>query len=721
MNRFKAIAFGLLIGATAHLSAAPAVPSCEVAYIKNAAHRSQQAMALRDGLLFAFEHGGKCVVYDRTGAQLREVGSFSVESASDANHCNQANWGVESVNGSEFPVVYLSVAQPKSPLDLRCHVESISRRKGKWRSELVQTIELDTTGWNAQGVNTIFGAPSWLVDRQRRALWVFSGRRRTVPAATPDFADNKLVALRFRLPALSEGSAITLGADDVLEQVVFDMDAYATQSGMIHDGKIFYCFGFGDKYPQTTSKLRVYDLDRRCIAARVELDSLIPEECEAVAIDGDRMLINTNSPKIYSVPMPEMSADNRWYGTYRVSTFGNAEQRNAPEGYTPFMISTYCRHGIRHIDSSSVLPLIRKALEWGDSAGALTHTGASALERLRMLWPTVNLRTGDLTAGGSRQWQTYAAKITAEYPEVMAPGAKVRAQSTNVMRTARSMEAFNCAIASLTGIADVRGDVSSSFHTFLNPYANDCPTKLPIDESLRSHDGKWYALWRGFVERNIDLEEWLARIFTTPEAASPFDAVELCAAMFTLRCAAPWLDRPESFTELFTPEQADAMWEAENVRQYMQKGRHPVNMGRGWQQAGRILENIIDVADSDIESGYRGLRMRFGHDGCMMALLALLDAGSWGESTSDLNRVKDIWQTWRIPMASRLNFVFFRNDAGHVLVKVLLNGEEQHLPMPQHGRSGCYAWSDFRPYALRRVAASLSALEVPPPLKPSHE
>ena len=283
------------------------------------------------------------------------------------------------------------------------------------------------------------------------------------------------------------------------------------------------------------------------------------------------------------------------------------------------------------------------------------------------------------------------------------------------------MEAFNCAIASLTGISDVRGDVSSSFHTFLNPYANDCPTKLPIDESLRSHDGKWYALWRGFVERNIDLEEWLARIFTTPEAASQFDAVELCVAMFTLRCAAPWLDRPESFTELFTPEQADAMWEAENVRQYMQKGRHPVNMGRGWQQAGRILENIIDVADSDIESGYRGLRMRFGHDGCMMALLALLDAGSWGESTSDLNRVKDIWQTWRIPMASRLNFVFFRNDAGHVLVKVLLNGEEQHLPMPQHGRSGCYAWSDFRPYALRRVAASLSALEVPPPLKPSHE
>ena len=84
------------------------------------------------------------------------------------------------------------------------------------------------------------------------------------------------------------------------------------------------------------------------------------------------------------------------------------------------------------------------------------------------------------------------------------------------------------------------------------------------------------------------------------------------------------------------------MWEADNARQYMQKGRHSVNLGRGWQQAARMLDNIISCADDDITSGRRGLRMRFGHDGCLMALLALLEADSWGTATDNLDEVKDL-------------------------------------------------------------------------------
>ena len=118
------------------------------------------------------------------------------------------------------------------------------------------------------------------------------------------------------------------------------------------------------------------------------------------------------------------------------------------------------------------------------------------------------------------------------------------------------------------------------------------------------------------------------------------------------------------------------MWEADNLRMYMQKGRHSVNFGRGWQQAARILDNIVFQADADIASGYRGLRMRFGHDGCLMALLALIEADSWGVSTDNPNEVKHIWQTWRIPMASKVNFVFYRNHKSKdVIIKVLLNGK----------------------------------------------
>ncbi|WP_295728814.1 hypothetical protein [uncultured Muribaculum sp.] len=686
---------------------------CEVAYTKDASRRSQQGMALWGDLLLAFEHGGHCTVYDRSSGSLRNAGEFDVESSSPANHCNQANFGIERLPGAEMPVIYLSVAQPKSALDMRCHVESVSRKDGKWSSSLVQTIELDTAGWAKSELNTIFGAPSWLIDRERVSLWVLSGRVRTVPAAMPTFAHNKLVATRFRLPAISEGKFVRLGADDVVEQAVFDMDAYATQSGCIHDGKIFYSFGFGDKYPATTSKIRVYDLDSRCVTARVDLDSLIRQECEALMVDGDRMLVNTNSALIYSVTLPEMPDPTLWRGTYRVDPFTEVEDRTAPEGYVPFMISTYCRHGIRHIDSAPVLPLVKEVLEWGDSTRLLTPLGSIILDRLHALWPSVKMRTGDLTAAGARQWEAYAAKLLREYPEVLAPGAIVRSQSTNVMRTARSMEAFNGAVGRLCPGVKVSGDVSSRYHIWLNPYANDCPTKLPIDEEMRSSSGRWYPLWRDFVSTHVDLPAWLARIFVRPDsAAARFDAVKLCEAMFTLSNAAPALDRPESFSELFTPVETEAMWEADNVRQYMQKGRHAVNLGRGWQQAARMLDNIVANADDDLAAGRRGARMRFGHDGCMMALLALLEADSWGQVTDNLDDVKDFWQTWRIPMASKVSFVFFRRpDNQRVLVKVLLNGKALSFPLTSTKKGQCYDWKEFRHMCLAKIDAATDALE----------
>ena len=284
---------------------------CDVAYMKAPVERSQQGMALWGNWLMAFENGGRCCVYDRSGDGLRLDGVFEVESSSPSNHCNQANFGVEQLSGAEVPVVYLTVGKPGSPLDMRCHVESISRENGEWRSRLVQTIDLDTAGWHSSGLNTIFGSPSWLIDRERDALWVFSARLRTLPRTTGSFDRNKYVATRLRFPRLAEGGHVTLTTADVLEQVVFDMDVYVTQSGCMHDGKIFYSFGFGEGHPDSPSRVRVYDTDKRMVSARVDLDSLIPEECEAVMIDGDRMLINTNSRKIYAAPVPVLSGKSR--------------------------------------------------------------------------------------------------------------------------------------------------------------------------------------------------------------------------------------------------------------------------------------------------------------------------------------------------------------------------------------------------------------------------
>lgn len=278
---------------------------CEIAYVRDSLPHSQ-GMAVWGKWLLSLEHGGHCHVFDRSSGALKEEADFYLGSSDNANHCNQANFGVEAMPGAEMPLVYVTVGKPGSPLDMRCHVESISRNGKEWKSELVQTIELDTIGWHAAGLQTIFGAPSWLIDRDDKAIWVFSARLRTLPRTTPSFDMSCYVATKFRIPAVAEGEFVRLALDDVLDQVVFEMDVYATQSGCIHDGKIYYSFGFGQQKndPRVLSRVRVYDLKKREIAHRIELGEQIPEECEAVAIDGDRMLISTNSPRIYAAPLP---------------------------------------------------------------------------------------------------------------------------------------------------------------------------------------------------------------------------------------------------------------------------------------------------------------------------------------------------------------------------------------------------------------------------------
>ena len=46
-------------------------------------------------------------------------------------------------------------------------MESITRRGKRFSSEIAQTIELDGSKWVEKGYVPIFGAPSWLVDRER--------------------------------------------------------------------------------------------------------------------------------------------------------------------------------------------------------------------------------------------------------------------------------------------------------------------------------------------------------------------------------------------------------------------------------------------------------------------------------------------------------------------------------------------------------------------------
>ena len=276
-------------------------PECSEFIVKEGRKRPQQGMDISGRFLFSLEDGGHVNVYDFKKANPVPIGEFELASSCKDNHANNAEFGIS--NG-----------KVGSDIEWTCFVESIKRCGKKFSSELVQTIKLDISGFAEKGYEPIFGAPSWLIDRERKALWVFSAHQRTTPAVTLRAEDNFYIAYQFRIPALSEGSEVILTVDDLVKQVIFPYETWFTQAGCMLDGKIFYCFGVGVIDPVgRPSRIRVYDTDSGTICAKYNLDEEIPYEMEDLAIRDGWIYVNTNTsprrgqgkPVVYKLALPK--------------------------------------------------------------------------------------------------------------------------------------------------------------------------------------------------------------------------------------------------------------------------------------------------------------------------------------------------------------------------------------------------------------------------------
>lgn len=257
-------------------------------------------MEIYGNRIFSCEDGGHVNVYEFKEAPdgADPVAGFELASSRADNHVNNVEFGPRRAKGSRFPLLYISNGKVGSEIEWLCYVERIKYRRGVYSSEIVQTIELDGTDWDSKGYTPIFGAPSWLVDRERGFLWVFSAVKRTTFKVTPDPAENSYIATKFRIPSLKEGPKVKLGADDILSQVIFQFNAWFTQAGCMNDGKIYYGFGIGDYDPHRPSVISIYDTDSGKIDATWNMNAQIPCEIEDLVLRDGRLYVNcNNNPK----------------------------------------------------------------------------------------------------------------------------------------------------------------------------------------------------------------------------------------------------------------------------------------------------------------------------------------------------------------------------------------------------------------------------------------
>ena len=384
----------------------------------------------------------------------------------------------------------------------------------------------------------------------------------------------------------------------------------------------------------------------------------------------------------------ELTAGN--YANYPLPT---GHLTPAPEGYEPFYISHYGRHGSRYMTSDDAYRRLRDQLDSARTLGILTDYGKDVRSRIKKAAADAKNRGGELTALGARQHKAIAKRMFDNYPTLLSQPLEVYANASNSRRVMLSMAYFCQELKTLNPSLSIEMDASE--HDLYYIKSNKT---IVVPESRT--DDELYSVLKKFRHKMLNGKPQMEAIFTDPERAESFidpytfadDLYNVAADMYCL---------PElklSFDDVFGEDGMIDGFRSYNAAWCLWEGLMP-GARKSYIRLYPLLQNFLDEADAMIASGGSGLRLRFGHDSVVLPMAFIFGFKEAIGATDDMEDLHNHFSIFRlIPMAANIQLVFFRKaGSDDILVKFLMNENETSVPLP----TDCYPfyhWSDVEPY-----------------------
>ena len=385
------------------------------------------------------------------------------------------------------------------------------------------------------------------------------------------------------------------------------------------------------------------------------------------------------------------------YFAYPHPAYGVPELTPAPEGYEPFHMEHYGRHGSRWLISKSSYTRPLQDLRKADANGKLTPRGKKLLEQIEVIEAASHNRLGELTPKGHRQHRGIARRMTRNFPEIFQPGTHVDGKSTMVIRCILSMTNELAELELFCPQMTVTCDASRTTQQILNNTNTDEVANRIKDQSMIPR--------KKFAESRNDHSEFLKKIFNDQKfVADSLDADVFFRKMFDIAVNTQSHDDQPDLYDLFTTRELRNQWEINNLHWYNEAGNTPYTQKRVPYNQRLLLRNFIESADTAMTSPRRSANLRFGHEVVVLPMTVFMELNNAAVEVEDMEQLASQWRNYEIfPMASNIQMIFYRpkNNPRYkpeeVLVKVLLNEAETTLPVK--AVSGpYYRWSDLRKY-----------------------
>lgn len=352
-----------------------------------------------------------------------------------------------------------------------------------------------------------------------------------------------------------------------------------------------------------------------------------------------------------------------------------------PSGKKPFYISTYCRHGSRHLMGAGSYTAPIDMLKTAQNAGTLTNFGQQILERLEIMNEHSLNRYGELTKIGLAQWQGIAKRMVRNFPEIFTDSSSVDARSSIYIRCILSME---------TLLQELKA-FNPQLKVFHDACENDMSFILPGYSSSRAATRNEASA----IPLPAINGDRIAGEFFSKEYAKEIDTSDFMLYLFELASQIQNTELRDSFSlyEIFNDDELYDVWKLQNVSAY--------NSFHQGEDTEALLERILEDADKAIADHSPCAHFRFGHESVLLPLACRMGINNLDK---DYNSAEELeaadWKTYRIyPMAGNIQIIFYRSSPSDsdILVKILLNEGEATLPIDTDV-APYYHWRDVREY-----------------------
>ena len=372
-----------------------------------------------------------------------------------------------------------------------------------------------------------------------------------------------------------------------------------------------------------------------------------------------------------------------------------------PAGKKPFYINHYGCPGAYYLDKSEYYTETYAIFAKADSLGKLTPLGQDVFRRIRLLCDDAKDRYGELTEKGAQQSRGYVKQLVERYPEMFIPEGYYSVRSIVENRCILTMQEGLIQLSAMQQPLIARSKASQNEKSFLDP-----EDKQLTDQRL---DSLTMARYERFRLLNSDDGRLMGALFNDQNyVISHLDADALSRQLFILASDVQHTDVAGLVTlyDIFTPQEIHRHWRKQNAWHYINYGGCTLNGGYQAYLQRALLRNMMHMGDSAMKRNTPLMHLRYTHANVVLSLACLMDLDGYGLHTENLDSLEAYgWANYRIaPLGGSIEMIHYRSerDDPDVLVKVLLNGHEAHLPI----ESDCapyYHWKDVKRYYLRKM------------------